>query len=85
MKKALISRTLDEANYLVDNKATVRQAAVKFGVSKSTVHTDMKEKLPLIDVCLYQKVKKLFDDNFSVKHIRGGESTKKKYNDICAK
>ena len=79
MQKSLISRTIEEAVYLVENKATIRDTAKKFGVSKSTVHSDMNEKLPYIDRELYEKVKKLFDENFSVKHLRGGASTKRKY------
>ena len=67
------------AKYLVDNRATVRAVAAKFGVSKSTVHKDVTEKLERINRALYEDVKVILDVNKSERHIRGGEATKRKY------
>lgn len=67
------------ANLLLKNKATVREVAKIIGVSKSTVHKDLTEKLPKIDNELFNNVKKLLDYNNGIKHIRGGFSTKIKY------
>lgn len=67
------------AEYLIENKATVRAVAAKFGISKSTVHKDVTEKLEKINLTLYEKVKEILDVNKSERHIRGGEATKRKY------
>lgn len=67
------------AKYLVENHATVRAVAAKFGISKSTVHKDVTEKLERINLSLYEDVKAVLDVNKSERHIRGGEATKKKY------
>lgn len=67
------------ALYLVENKSTIRKSADVFGVSKSTFHNDVSNKLKNINKYLYAEVKKILDENFKEKHIRGGESTKKKY------
>ena len=72
-------RIRNEALYIEKNNATVRQTAEKFGISKSTVHVDMTEKLKGIDVDLYKKVRKVLDKNLEERHIRGGMSTKIKY------
>ncbi|HOB22053.1 MAG TPA: sporulation transcriptional regulator SpoIIID [Bacillota bacterium] len=61
------------------NKATVRQAAQVFSVSKSTVHKDMTERLPSINKELARKVKRILDKNKAERHIRGGEATRRKY------
>ncbi len=68
--------------YIVKTGATVRAAAEKFGVSKSTVHKDITEKLEKIDPPLFQSVKKVLDKNKSERHIRGGEATKEKYKNL---
>lgn len=65
--------------YLVDNHATVRSVANKFGISKSTVHKDITQQLKKIDYELYLKVKSVLDKNKNERHIRGGEATKNKY------
>ena len=65
--------------YIIENKATVRKAAKKFGVSKSTVHKDVTEKLRHEDRELYNAVKKVLERNKSERHLRGGEATKQKY------
>lgn len=73
------NRTLTCAKYLVLNNSTVRKTAAKFNLSKSTLHHDLHKYLANIDANLYFKVLELLYKNFKEKHIRGGESTKKKY------
>lgn len=65
--------------YIVQNNSTIRQAAKSFGVAKSTVHYDLKNRLKCWDRDLYLKVKQVLDNNFKEKHIRGGWATKQKY------
>lgn len=72
-------RCVKLGNYLVDNRATVRQVAAEFGVSKSTVHKDVTEILKRVDIDLYLKVKKILDQNKQERHLRGGEATRRKY------
>ena len=79
------SRVLKEANYVIKNKATIRETARFFGVSKSTVHLDLSKRLMQLNCCLYDEVKDILAYNFSVRHIRGGESTRRKYQDIKIK
>ena len=67
------------ALYLIENRTTVRAAAKKFGVSKSTVHKDLSERLPLYDRALYPQVKAVLEENKAQRHIRGGLATRKKY------
>ena len=70
------------ASYIIDNDATVRQAADFFGISKSTVHKDLISKLKYINPALYKDVKKVLDKNKAERHIRGGEATKRKDKNI---
>ena len=70
---------MELAHYLIENRTTVRAAAKKFGVSKSTVHKDLSERLPLYDRPLYLQVKAVMEENKAQRHIRGGLSTRKKY------
>lgn len=70
------------ANYLVENKATVRAVAGKFGISKSTVHKDVTQTLRHINPALYEQVKDILEINKQERHLRGGEATKKKYHRI---
>ena len=70
---------MDLAVYLVENKATVRAAAARFGVSKSTVHKDLTERLPRLSPGLYAQVRQLLDWNKAQRHIRGGLATRRKY------
>ena len=65
--------------YIVQNEATVRNTAVHFGVSKSTVHKDVTENLQKCDPLLFDKVKEVLEKNKEVRQIRGGEATRKKY------
>ena len=67
------------ARYIIRNNATVRQAAAKFGISKSTVHKDVTDRLRLTNRQLYEEVKSVLDENKAERHIRGGMATKMKY------
>ena len=67
------------ANYLIENGATVRSAAARFGISKSTVHKDVTQILPHVNRTLYLHVKEVLDKNKSERHLRGGQATKQKY------
>lgn len=74
-------RTIKIGNYVVETRKTVRTIAKEFRVSKSTVHKDLTERLPEINPELANEVKQVLDYNKSIRHLRGGEATKKKYND----
>lgn len=67
------------ALYIIENGATVRGAAQKFGISKSTVHKDLQDRLPMFNRSLYLQVKEVLDRNKAERHIRGGIATRKKY------
>ncbi len=79
MDNIIKERIIKEANYMLENKTTVRDTSKIFGVSKSTVHYDISYKLKDIDIELYENVRKLLQYNKSIRHIRGGNSTKTKY------
>lgn len=79
MKDYISERVLMLAQYAVDKKATVREAAKKYGVSKSTVHKDLVERLPGINSSLAEEVKAILEVNKLERHIRGGNATKLKY------
>ena len=66
----------------MENRATVRQAAKQFGVSKSTVHKDIAERLPFINRQLYLQAKEILEENKAQRHIRGGLATRKKYKGV---
>ncbi|MFD2044450.1 sporulation transcriptional regulator SpoIIID [Ornithinibacillus salinisoli] len=72
-------RTIRIGEYVVETKKTVRVIAKEFGVSKSTVHKDLTERLPEINPELSQKVKEILEYHKSIRHLRGGEATRKKY------
>ncbi len=72
-------RACDLALYIIENRATVRAAAQKFGISKSTVHKDLAERLPQFNRNLYLQAKAVLDENKAQRHIRGGIATRKKY------
>jgi putative DeoR family transcriptional regulator (stage III sporulation protein D) len=72
-------RALELGKYIVSSKTTVRDAAKIFGVSKSTVHKDVTERLPKINPVVALQVKDILDYNFEDKHLRGGRATKMKY------
>ena len=67
------------AEWIIENKATVRAAAERFGVSKSTVHKDLTERLRQLDRLSYEKVRLILEQNKAERHIRGGNATKQKY------
>ena len=79
MRDYIRKRVVDVSLYIVKTSATVRQAAIVFGVSKSTVHKDVTERLPRINQELAEQVKQVLEVNKSERHIRGGEATKRKY------
>ena len=79
MKDYIEERAVEIANYIIETKATVRQAAKKFGISKSTVHKDCTERLPEINHSLSESVRHVLDINKSERHIRGGLATREKY------
>ncbi len=79
MKPYIEKRAVEIGTYIVEKSATVRQAARNFGVSKSTVHKDVAERLPQIDVELAKEARSVLDVNKSERHIRGGMATRKKY------
>lgn len=79
MKTLVEERAVELGEYIVENKTTVRAAAKKFGISKSTVHSDVSGRLKKISPALYIEVRKVLDDNKAERHIRGGQATKEKY------
>lgn len=79
MNKDIEERTAQIAEYIVEYRSTVRAAAKKFGISKSTVHKDITERLKKINKELYIKIREILDINKAERHLRGGEATKKKY------
>lgn len=79
MKDYIEERALNIANYIIENNATVRQTAKEFGISKSTVHKDVTDRLMQINPALAKQARKVLDVNKSERHIRGGLATKEKY------
>ena len=79
MKESIEERACMLAQYLIENRTTVRAAAKRFGISKSTVHKDISERLPQYNRALYVQVKEILDENKAQRHIRGGLATREKY------
>ena len=79
IRSSIEERACELAVYLLENSGTVRAAAGKYGVSKSTVHKDLTERLPGINRALYDQVRALLDKNKAERHIRGGLATRRKY------
>ena len=79
MKDNMEERAERLALYIIENRTTVRTAAQKFGISKSTVHKDISERLPQFNRPLYLQVKEVLDINKAQRHIRGGLATRRKY------
>ena len=79
MKTYIEERAIEIANYIIENNATVRQAAKNFGISKSTVHKDVTERLEQVNPSHAAEARKVIDVNKSERHIRGGMATKEKY------
>ena len=84
MKDYSEERVLEVAQYIIDSRATIRKTARVFGVSKSTIHKDMTERLPKINPCIAEEAKSILDLNKAERHIRGGKATKLKYKVIEA-
>lgn len=79
MKDYIEERAVEIAYYIIENQATVRQTAKQFGVSKSTIHKDVTERLLQINPMLATQARKVLDMNKSERHIRGGLATREKY------
>ena len=79
MTQDLITRAKDLAVYIIETRATIRQTAKHFGISKSTVHKDLAERLPRINRALFLQVREILNLNKAERHIRGGLATRKKY------
>ena len=79
MKSYIEERAVEIAKYIIDNNATVRQTAKQFGISKSTVHKDVTERLSQVNPTLAREARKVLDVNKSERHIRGGMATREKY------
>ena len=82
MKDYIEERVMELALYIIETNSTVRSAARKFCISKSTVHKDITERLYVINRTLYNQVKTVLEKNKSERHIRGGEATRAKYKAI---
>ena len=85
MKTQPEGRAVMLGRYIIENRTTVRGAARNFGISKSTVHKDVSEKLKQEDPELYEKVKDILEINKKERHIRGGLATKRKYAEIACR
>lgn len=83
MKGNVEERAVQLGEYIAKTNATVRLAAKKYNVSKSTVHKDVSERLKRINMPLYKEVRKVLDQNKEERHIRGGIATKEKYRKIA--
>jgi len=79
LKCNIEERVYELAAYIIDTRATVRAAAKKFGISKSTVHKDLSERLKGCSRTLYESVKEVLEENKAQRHLRGGLATKMKY------
>ena len=79
MQDYIQKRVMEISNYIIESSATVRQTARVFGVSKSTVHKDITERLPLINEIIAARVRDILNNNKAERHLRGGEATKRKY------
>ena len=79
MKSYIETRAVEIANYIVENNATVRQAAKQFGISKSTVHKDVAVRLRTLQPELFRQVRAVLARNKAERHLRGGAATRRKY------
>ncbi len=79
MNKNIINRTLKESEYILKTKKTIREIAKVFGVSKSTVHKDLSNRLLEIDANLCNQIKEILKQHIDTRHIKGGESTRNKF------
>lgn len=79
MNKRIVNRVLNESDYIIKNQKTVREVAIVFNVSKSTVHKDMQERLKQINKEKYIEIEKIFSYHKEIRHLNGGKATKLKY------
>ena len=79
MKPYIEERVLNLAKYITKEETTIRDTAKRFGISKSTVHLDLRKRLPKLDRDLYEEVDAILNTNLSERHIRGGMATKERY------
>ena len=79
MNKRIYDRVMDECRCIIDTGKTIREIAEKFNISKSTVHKDLKERLFEVDIELYNNVSAILQYHTSIRHIRGGEATRRKF------
>ena len=79
MNNKIYDRVIREAKYIISTNKTIREVSCVFGVSKSTVHKDIRERLVLLDKNLYEKVSSILEYHTYIKHIRGGQATKRKF------
>ena len=82
LKNYIEERAILLAQYIIEHNSTVRNTAKYFGISKSTVHKDLAERLKNIDKNLYKDVRPILDKNKAERHLRGGMATKLKYNKV---
>ena len=85
MKGAVEGRAIELGEYIIENNATVRAAAKKFHISKSTVHKDVSDRLRVVNPQLYVRVRSVLDINKAQRHIRGGNATRDKYREEARK
>lgn len=85
MKKEIITRVEEIADYIIETKETIRQTAKKYNISKSTVHKDIKDRLKEIDSNKYRKIDEILKLHIKTRHILGGQSTKLKYEQMKLK
>ncbi|MBE6140099.1 MAG: stage III sporulation protein D [Firmicutes bacterium] len=79
MNQIIKNRVLKEANEMLKTKQTIRNIALKYKISKSTVHKDLSERLKKIDLLKYKKIKLIIEEHLKYRHLKGGEVTKQKY------
>ena len=79
MNKKIMKRIIDEANFVLKTNNNIRDTAKVFGVSKSTVHKDLHERLFELDISLFEKIANIFGNHLSIRYINGGEATRQKY------
>ena len=79
MNSIMRKRIIDEAQYMLETNKTVREISQVFNVSKSTIHKDLHDRLKYINIDIYNKIESIFYYHKKIRHIKGGQSTKKKY------
>ena len=84
-QRTIEERAVELAHYIIESKDTVRGAAKRYGISKSTVHKDVSERLKKINPGLAKEVREILEENKAERHIRGGLATKLKYSDLKEK